>query len=138
MSKTYGFIVEGTHDADKVERLFPNARCVVTNGTRFKNRTKMDIDDLIHSTSETFVLTDPDEAGDLLARRIMNHYSYFKLRRIALEPEHCTEQKMTPKGKPYLKIGVENADDDYLMHTISMYLEGGELEHDVRSHRIDI
>ncbi len=84
----YGFIVEGHHDVNRIRSVFGlKHQFVVTNGTRFTNRTKMDIDKLIRAVDKVYILTDPDEPGDLIAASIQNTYP--QLERLHLEPQQC-------------------------------------------------
>lgn len=109
-----GFIVEGTHDEAKLLLNFPSAKFAITKGTRFSKRTKMDIQGLIDSVDQAFILTDPDESGDALAEMIS---AIFSLPRIHLEAERC----MCYRNRK-LKIGVEHADDVYLKSVLEPIL----------------
>lgn len=83
-----GLIVEGHHDENRLRAIFGlKFQFVVTNGTRFTNRTRIDIEKLIRFTDRVYILTDPDEAGDILASKISEVYP--DLKRIIVDPERC-------------------------------------------------
>lgn len=121
MKNKYGFIVEGTRDTEMVQSLFLNTYCISTGGTRFNNRCRINTDKALETCEEVFILTDPDEAGDILAEMIRKKYP--NLRRILLDPAYCTENKMSWNGKPYKKTGVENSSFGYLNMAIRYYIE---------------
>lgn len=84
----FGLIVEGHHDANHIRNVFGyKYEYVVTNGTRFTNRTRMDIERMMRFVDKVYILTDPDEAGDLIAQNISEAYP--TLERITLDPEYC-------------------------------------------------
>lgn len=112
----YGFIVEGLHDKDIINRLVDRAWVVVTEGTRFNNRVFNDIEEMIESVDKVYVLTDPDEAGDKIASTIMEKYT--GLERIELNPEQC---KCWRNNK--LKIGFEHTSDEYAKEVLRRYIE---------------
>lgn len=99
----YGFIVEGFNDESKLRQLIPNSRIVVTKGTRFNNRVRMDINLVLIECSRVYLITDPDKSGDLLAKTILNEFPM--LIRINLDPEQCKCYRNSR-----LKIGLEHCD----------------------------
>ena len=83
-----GLIVEGHHDANRIRAVFGfKHEFVVTNATRFTNRTSRDIDKMLRFIDKAYILTDPDEAGDIIAGMISNEYP--QLERINIDPERC-------------------------------------------------
>ena len=83
-----GLIVEGHHDANHIRGVFGfKYEFVVTNGTRFTNRTRMDIEKMMRFVDKVYILTDPDEAGNIIAQMISDKYP--ELERINLDPEKC-------------------------------------------------
>lgn len=112
----FGFIVEGFHDEDKLRQLLPQAHIVVTNGTRLNNRVRMDIEAALASCDKLFLLTDPDEAGDILAKMILNEYP--KLQQIPLDAKMC---KCFRNNR--WKTGLEHCEIPYLESVLSMYIK---------------
>lgn len=126
------FIVEGKNDLAKTKRaihdlVFMSEKdkrpeyvklCkemvdfIVTDGTRFNYRIRLQIDLFLHLNYKVFILTDPDHQGNHLARTIRNVYPY--LPRIELDSERCTH--ILESGK--VRIGVEYADSKYLRNRI--------------------
>jgi ribonuclease M5 len=110
-----GFIVEGFHDESTVKRVVPSAYFVVTNGTRMNNRVRMDVNKALEVCTEIFILTDPDEAGDILTEMLLKYYP--SLQRIFLDRDHCKCYR-----RDRLKIGVEHCSDEYLTTVLSKYI----------------
>lgn len=100
-----GLIVEGTNDEKQIIMATKgrNISIAVTKGTRFTNRTKMDIDNLIRICDTVYILTDPDVSGDLIADVIKHHYP--DLKRISFPPEKC--EYINSRNRKY--VGIEYA-----------------------------
>lgn len=113
--KRIGFIVEGFNDEKTVLKAFPDAKFVVTKGTRYNNRVRMDISELLTICDNVFILTDPDEEGERIAQTILKE---FRLPRILIDEK---EAKCLRNRK--LKTGVEHCDVDYLKSTIHSHIE---------------
>lgn len=115
--KTVGFIVEGYGDDMHLYRVLGKRyHTVVTNGTRFTNRTRMDIDAVMAIVDTLYILTDPDDAGDVIANMILKEYP--NLERIHLDAEHC--KYLDRKYRQF--TGVEYARPEYLKKVLSKYL----------------
>jgi ribonuclease M5 len=110
-----GLIVEGFNDELKLRQVLPSAYFVVTKGTRMNNRVRMDVDKALQVCSELFILTDPDDAGDVLTGMLLQYYP--NLRRIFLDREQCKAFRWDR-----LKIGVEHCSVDYLTTVLSKYI----------------
>lgn len=111
----YGFVVEGFHDEEKVKRVLPNAYVVVTKGTRFDNRVKMDVEQMFTVCDVSFLLSDPDEAGEQLANKLLDVFP--QLHRVMLEEKECICYRNKKR-----KVGVEHCSDEYLMNVLSLHL----------------
>ena len=74
----------------------------------------MDIDLLVEKTVRVLLITDPDSFGDWIAEKILQDYDFLK---VNLDPNKC---KCVRNFKQ--KIGVEHADDDYLLEMITLAL----------------
>lgn len=82
-----GFIVEGFNDEDKLRLLLPKAHIVVTKGERLNNRVRIDINEALSTCDKVYLFTDPDEAGEKLAKMILKEYP--ELQQIHLDPDKC-------------------------------------------------
>lgn len=115
MNYKTGIILEGVNDAKLIRRVFPNTHIVLTKGTRLNNRVRMDIIYALNNCRNVFLLTDPDEAGNLLANMVLTDFP--TLRRLVLDYEMC--KCHTNRG---LKYGIEHAEPEYLLSALSNYL----------------
>lgn len=112
-----GFIVEGFHDENRIANVFGRRfPTVVTQGTRFTRRTRMDIDKILSEVDELYILTDPDEAGDIIANTIQSEYP--QLKRIHVDASKCVY--VDRKYRQW--TGVEYAQADYLKELLSQYI----------------
>lgn len=110
-----GFVVEGFHDEEKVLKVVPTAHVVVTKGTRLDNRVRMDLNKALLVCDKVWLLTDPDEAGDLLARALRKEFP--SLERVLLDKKECLSYRTNK-----VKVGVEHCSDEYLFNVLSCYL----------------
>lgn len=112
-----GFIVEGFCDENHIFNVLGHRYiAVVTNGTRFTNRTRMDINKALTLVDKLYILTDPDEAGDRIAEMILNEYP-------GLERIHLDASKCKYIDRRYRQFtGVEYADPAYLREVLSKYI----------------
>lgn len=106
-----GYVVEGTNDKAKVIGVIPDARVVVTQGTRMNNRIRTAVKQLLTECNAVYILSDPDHAGDILADMLMREFP--QLERINLDREEC--KIYTPRG---IKIGVEHCAEEYLKRVL--------------------
>lgn len=53
----YGFVVEGFNDEKKLLAVMPTAHVVVTKGTRFNNRVKMDVSVAVETCDEVYLIS---------------------------------------------------------------------------------
>ena len=74
MTVRIGFIVEGKFDKRVVSKAFPDATVVVTNGNGFSKRVRAKIIRLVNSHDVVVCLSDPDDAGDILAKKIIEMF----------------------------------------------------------------
>ena len=56
-------VVEGTHDEIKVKAAFPDAECIITNGSEISNETILFIKEM-SKKHRIIVFTDPDSPGE--------------------------------------------------------------------------
>lgn len=112
--ETYGFIVEGVHDKDKVSRLVRGSVFVVAEGQRYNNRVANGVRKMVQDCTYVYILTDPDETGDKLADMVWKDYP--TMGRIYMDPEQCLCERQHK-----MKIGVEHATDAYLREVFERY-----------------
>lgn len=110
-----GFIVEGFNDEDKLLTVLPSAHVVVTKGTRLNNRVRMDINNALSKCSKVYLLTDPDESGNLIANKLILEFPM--LTRIFLDAKEC---KCYRNNR--LKIGMEHCTHSYLASVLRMHI----------------
>lgn len=114
----YGFVVEGFNDEKRLREffakynMFTDAHFVVTKGTRLDGRTKLDMANLLENVDKVYVLTDPDEAGDVLYGKLNEMYNLDKLQ---FKADKC---RCYRRGR--MKVGVEHAYDDHLLEVFSV------------------
>lgn len=94
------FIVEGWKDSDQLKKAYPDIETIVTNGTRLNTRIRQCIQEYKDKGYRLYILSDPDEAGDQLARMIRGEY---RIPRILVNPEQARVRLV---GYTY-KYGVE-------------------------------
>ena len=116
MTVKVGYIVEGFNDERAILRIFPEAVIAVTNGPRYTNRVKMDIQKTIDQCDVVFILTDPDDIGDNFAAYIQRE---FGLPRIEIDPKKA----MCYRNHKW-KVGVEHCDPVYLQTVLTDALTG--------------
>ena len=109
-----GFVVEGFNDEIKLRQLFPDAQYAVTKGTRFTRRVRMDVQNVITSCEKVYLITDPDDAGELLADYLLREFP--TLVRVELDPKECKCMRFRR-----LKIGLEHASLTYIQEVLSQY-----------------
>jgi ribonuclease M5 len=106
-----GYIVEGKSDCEKVMNVVPDAHFVILNGVSFRQKERRAIEEAITICQEVFILTDPDEAGDKIAKKIMDTYPGIK--RIRIDPSRAKNSR-----ESRCRYGVEYCSDQYLRETL--------------------
>lgn len=64
-------VVEGTHDEIKVKAAFPNATCIITNGSEISNET-IELIKEMSKKHRIIIFTDPDSPGEKIRSIITN------------------------------------------------------------------
>lgn len=109
-------IVEGFKDAEQISKAFEGNEdilTVVTEGTKFNNRTKMELENCMKDEEcSVYILSDPDSAGDSIAQMIQSVYP--EIPRLEADMKECSYFT----GKRF-KMGVEYASYNYLRKLIS-------------------
>lgn len=110
----YGFIVEGFNDERTILKVMPEARFAVTNGTRYNNRVRMDIQSLVESCDTVFILTDPDNEGDRISNYILQDFEFERI--------HVDKKEAMCLRNNKWKTGVEHCDIEYLRSVIHEHI----------------
>lgn len=111
-------IVEGTSDVDKIRAALPDANIefVITEGTKYNNRIMNDIASHMDKQNNIFILSDPDSAGDQLARMIQKNH---RIPRILVDEDEASYY--TKKGYKY---GIEYCSHRYIRQLIGGLVHG--------------
>jgi ribonuclease M5 len=113
----YVFIVEGTRDKIQVKRALANYGefgFIVLHGTHFGNAVRRIIDyNLYTKMREVFILTDPDDTGNLIAQRIQEIYP---IKRIMID-----RNKAKCLFGDRWRYGVEYCEEEYLREVFRTY-----------------
>lgn len=110
-------MVEGIKDADQIHMAFrddeykDDVKTLVTEGTKINNRIRAEIEDYQREGYPIYILSDPDDAGEQLAKMIQHWYP--SIPRIYVDRNECgyfTGKKM--------KAGIEHSSYNYLKKII--------------------
>ena len=101
-------VVEGTHDEIKVKAAFPNAECIITNGSEISLETLSLIKE-ISKKHRIIIFTDPDSPGERIRSKILevapNASSAF------LRKKECISNNKK-------KVGIEHASIDAIKEAL--------------------
>ncbi|BAK14708.1 small primase-like protein [Solibacillus silvestris StLB046] len=109
-----GFVVEGFYDEMKLKQVVPDAFFVITRGTRVDNRVRMSINQAFNLCHEVYLITDPDDEGEVLAKKLLNEFP--SLKQIKLDATECECYKNHRK-----QIGLEHAHTEYIESVLKEY-----------------
>jgi ribonuclease M5 len=110
-------MVEGTNDEYQIRCAFKGfegsdrVKCLITEGTKFNNRIRAEIEDYRMKGYDVYILADPDEAGNHLVSMIQEWCP--DIPRLEVDPKECAY--FTGKKR---KAGVEYASYTYLKKII--------------------
>ena len=62
-------VVEGTHDEVKIKSVYPNANCIITNGSEISNET-LDMIKKLSVDNNIIIFTDPDYPGERIRNKV--------------------------------------------------------------------
>lgn len=110
-----GIVVEGPYDEKVVSQAAPEVDILVLNGNGFRHN-KEKIERFIRRCELVFILTDPDDAGELIAEKIKRAYP--ETYRIYVDPKLASR-------KIYKKIhyGIEYCTVEYLKELITSSID---------------
>ncbi len=111
-------VVEGTHDVIKIHEAYPNANCVITNGSEISVDTINYIKELSKSHN-IIVFTDPDYPGE----RIRS-----KIEEIVPNCKHAFIRKKDAHSHNFKKLGVEHATKEVIIECLENVYENNKSE----------
>jgi len=110
----FGFIVEGHNDERKLRSaMMGEFPVVVLGGDGLAKDSKITISEVMSICEHLFIMTDCDEAGDNVAKKIQD---LFDLPRIELDKKQCVTYMNGFKKKKY---GLEYALPEYVRMVVS-------------------
>ncbi len=102
-------VVEGTHDAIRIQSIYPDCPCVVTNGSQISKKTLEYIKEL--SKNNTIILfTDPDSAGERIRSKILE---------VVPDVKQAFLRKKDCISKNKKKVGIEHASREAIVDALS-------------------
>ena len=106
-------VVEGTHDVIKIHEAYPNAKCVITNGSEISIETMNYIKEL-SKNHNIIVFTDPDHPGERIRSKIEEIVPNCKHAFIRKKDAHSSNNK---------KLGVEHATKEVIIECLENVYE---------------
>ena len=106
-------VVEGTHDVIKIHEAYPNANCVITNGSEISIETINYIKEL-SKNHNIIVFTDPDYPGERIRQKIEEIVPNCKHAFIRKKDAHSSNNK---------KLGVEHATKEIIIECLENVYE---------------
>ncbi|MBN2540817.1 MAG: ribonuclease M5 [Bacilli bacterium] len=110
MSREQVIVVEGKHDEQKLQSIFPGITCIVTNGSSVSQETLH----LIEETSyhhDVVLFLDPDFPGKQITNKILETNGHYQ---IAFLPK---AKAISSNGR---KVGIEHADKQDIINSLTM------------------
>lgn len=92
-------VVEGNHDKDRIQAVYPTAEVMITNGSEIAETTLIDLQRL-NVTRKLILMLDPDVPGERIRKRINAYVG--PTSHVFLPKDVCTD-------KVKAKIGIEHA-----------------------------
>ena len=92
-------VVEGIHDQMIIERIYPQANVVITNGSEIAGET-IEFLKVLSSTHDIIIFTDPDTPGEKIRNKIAKAIPTAK---------HGFLRKKDAISKNHKKVGIEHA-----------------------------
>lgn len=111
-------VCEGTHDEHKILSAYPNARCIITNGSEVSKDTINLIKELA-KTYEIIVFTDPDSPGEKIRSIISENVENVK---------HAFIKKDKCKSANCKKVGVEHASVEDVKESLDHLLSKSDIK----------
>ena len=115
-------VVEGIHDEAKVKEVFPDAFCVITNGSEISSET-LDLIKTLSLDHEIVIFTDPDYPGERIRKMVME---------VVANATHAFLKKDKCISKNRKKVGIEHASKEDIKEALSHLLVVKEMKSDVK------
>ena len=106
-------VVEGLHDEINIKSVYPNAKCVITNGSEISIETINYIKEL-SKNHNIIVFTDPDHPGERIRSKIEEIVPNCKHAFIRKKDAHSSNNK---------KLGVEHATKEVIIECLENVYE---------------
>lgn len=101
-------VVEGLHDEIKIKSVYPNAKCIITNGSCVSDETIKLVKEM-SKTHNIIVFTDPDSPGERIRSIITNAVPQAK---------HAFIRKKDAISSNKRKVGVEHATKEDIIKSL--------------------
>jgi len=101
-------VVEGLHDEINIKSVYPNANCVITNGSEVSKDTINLLKEL-SKTNEIIVFTDPDSPGERIRSIISDAIP---------NCSHAFLRNYECRSKNGRKVGIEHASKDVIIDAL--------------------
>ena len=116
-------VVEGNHDKALIQKIFPKADVVITNGAEVSRETMKGLKAL--STQRGLILMlDPDYPGARIRRKINDHVGLTK--HVFLPKHTCID---SIKGK----VGIEHAPNQMIENALRFHVKHSEHRHSIQA-----
>ena len=102
-------VVEGLHDEINIKSVYPNASCVITNGSEVSKDTINLLKEL-SKTNEIIVFTDPDSPGERIRSIISDAIP---------NCSHAFLRNYECRSKNGRKVGIEHASSDAIKEALA-------------------
>ena len=102
-------VVEGLHDEINIKSVYPNANCVITNGSEVSKDT-INLLKKLSKTNEIIVFTDPDSPGERIRSIISDAIP---------NCSHAFLRNYECRSKNGRKVGIEHASKDVIIDALS-------------------
>lgn len=105
-------VVEGIHDQTAVQRCFPNANVVITNGSEIAVET-IEFLKKLSVTNDIIIFTDPDSPGEKIRNKIADAIPKAK---------HAFLRKGDAISKNHKKVGIEHASTECIKASLTQLI----------------
>jgi ribonuclease M5 len=106
-------VCEGIHDEERIRKVYPNAFCVITNGSEISKETLLMIKEY-SKTHKIIIFTDPDSPGERIRHKV-------------LEVVPNASEAFLPKkiciSKNHKKVGIEHAPLEDIKEALNQYID---------------
>ena len=106
-------VCEGIHDEERIKKVYPNAFCVITNGSEISRETLLMIKEY-SKTHKIIIFTDPDSPGERIRHKV-------------LEVVPNASEAFLPKkiciSKNHKKVGIEHAPLEDIKEALNQYID---------------